>query len=263
MMRYLCPRTLTEYFECVASAGDSSYTVLSGGTDLMPRFEQGVPLPDYLIDVKRIDELSCITVDENGVTIGALTTIEMLKQSALIQQRLRALWLATRDFAGVQIRNRATIGGNICNASPAGDTLPPLYVYRAGLRLVGPQGERELPIAEFIQGPGRVALAPGELLHSIRIPTPVPDSTFVKLGLRQAMAIAVVNFAARYRLEQGRFSHLELAAGAVAPTVVTLRAVAGRCYKSGHRSGRRWNASTGRSAPFPISALRRTTGVPC
>ena len=221
-MKYYCPSTLSEYFECLNTIGSSQVSILSGGTDLMPRYEQGMPWPENIIDIKKLAELRGITEDGGRVAIGALTSMETLKQSSLIRSHFPALWMAANDFAGVQIRNRATLGGNICNASPAGDTLPPLYVYNAKLKLVNNKSTRTLPVAEFITGPGQVALQPGELLHSVILPKQSSESVFYKLGLRPAMAIAVVNFALSYRIDSGKLTDMSVAAGAVAPTVVLL-----------------------------------------
>jgi len=225
-MRYFRPRSLRQYFERIDALEASRTTILAGGTDLVPRYEQGLALPEHIIDIKAIPELGGIVERETHVEIGALTSIESLKKSAAIRKHFPALHMATDDFAGVQIRHRATLGGNIVNASPAGDTLPPLYACNAAVNIAGPRTERTVPIDAFIQGPGKVDLRPGELLRSVTLPRHHHRATFYKLGLRQAMAIAVVNFAVVYSLRGQTFSHLTIAAGAVAPRVVYLNALA-------------------------------------
>ena len=221
-MKYFRPDTLEEYFKHLSSTNGDRIRLLAGGTDLVPRFEQGAELPETLIDIKNIPQLREIRETKEHVEIGALTTIEEIHRSDLLQREFHALWLSARDFAGVQIRHRATIGGNICNASPAGDTLPPLHVFDAGLKLVGESGERTVPIGEFIIGPGQVDMKRGELLCSILLPRRSSASAFFKFGLREAMAVAVFNFAVGYRVGGNGFAELDIAAGAVAPTVVRL-----------------------------------------
>lgn len=221
-MKYTRPATLGEALHLLEATGDGA-TLLAGGTDLVPRWEQEAPLPQLLVDLKRVPELRGIRRRREGLEIGALSTMHDLLESAEVRRDWPALAASARDFAGVQIRHRATLGGNLCNASPAADTAPPLLAFGAVVRLAGPKGERELPLADFLLGPGQTALRPGELLVSLRLPRPEPLSRFVKVGLRDAMAIAVVNLAAAGEVEGGRFRRLVLAAGAVAPTVVALR----------------------------------------
>ena len=222
-MKYFRPKNIAEYFEYIQPLGEGEFTILAGGTDLVPRYDQGRSLPKYLIDIKRIEELYGIYEWDDEVEIGASTTIEDLKRSASITSSFNALGMAVADFAGAQIRSRATIGGNICNASPAGDTLPALYVFNAELKILGAECERTVPIHSFIKNPGDVGLKHGELLKSIILPKVSHRSYFVKLGLRQAMAISVVNFALAYSMEKGNFTHLSIAVGSCAPTVVYLK----------------------------------------
>lgn len=221
-MKYYRPENLSQYFDYLQEIDGLHATTLAGGTDLLPQYEQGVPISSYLIDIKKIEELRGIVEREKEIEIGALTTIAVLGKNSLVKRNCHALWMATREFAGEQIRHRATLGGNICNASPAGDTLPSLYALRARLKIVGPDSERQLPIQDFILGPGEVDLNAGEILQSIILTKQSYRSTFYKLGLRQAMSIAVVNFAIVHELKNRGFSYLSVAAGAVAPTVVYL-----------------------------------------
>ncbi len=223
-MKYFRPININEYRELVAANSDESLAILAGGTDIMPRWEQNQGLrPDILIDVKNIEELSGIREKDDRIIIGALTTVQEIKNTAIIQKKYSALWEATNHFAGVQIRHRATIGGNICNASPAGDLLPGLYAHEAQIYLAGSKGTRHLSIGEFITGPGETSLEPGELVTEIHLSKHPGKSLFYKMGLRQSMAIAVVNFAVVYNTDtRGAFTSLRVAAGAVAPTVVYL-----------------------------------------
>jgi CO/xanthine dehydrogenase FAD-binding subunit len=221
-MKYLRPRSLEQALEMFAEGG----TLLAGGTDLLPRYELGASLPDRLIDLKHVPELHGIGESNGGLELGALTTVHELLTNDLVRARFAALAESARDFAAVQIRHRATLGGNLCNASPAGDTITPLAAFGAELKVADSKGDRTIPIAHFFDGPGQTTLKKGELVRTIWIPKPLPHSRFFKLGLRDAMAISVVNAAVAAEIaktENGRiFTELKIAAGAVAPTVVTL-----------------------------------------
>jgi CO/xanthine dehydrogenase FAD-binding subunit len=221
-MIYYNPGTLQDLLTAIADL--KSYTLLSGGTDLVPRFQMGQSLPNNLVDMKLIEDLRGIKDFSNHVSIGPLTTIEEIKNSSVIQKYFPALWQSTLDFAGVQIRNRATIAGNICNASPAGDTLPPLYALNADLQLESSKSKRTVSIKTFIKGPGKTDIRPGEIVRMIQIPKNGYASLFEKIGLRGAMAISVVNAAVVYSFNTNtrQFDQLDIAAGAVAPTVVML-----------------------------------------
>lgn len=221
-MKYFQSNTLTEFFDYTRTLSAAEYTVLAGGTDLVPRYENGKTLPQHLINIKHIPGLQGIVEHDDSVEIGALTTVESLKMSAVITRLFPALSMAAREFAGLQIRNRATIGGNICNASPAGDLLPGLYAFAAELKIAGADSERIIPLKDFITAPGKTVLKKGEILKSVILPKSGFDSYFYKLGLRSSMAISVVNFALVYKFDQGRFDHLKIAAGSVAPAVVML-----------------------------------------
>ncbi len=221
-MKYYRPETLDAYFKLWHKLAEKNVTVLAGGTDLMPRYERGMEMPDHLIDLKHLSPLTSIRVSDDQIEIGALTSIQDLHDHALIQEEFTALHQAAHEFAGTQIRHRATIGGNICNASPASDLLPGLYAFDASLGITGLSGQRSVSISEFILGPGKTILADGELLTSISLPRNHVESKFIKVGLRQSMAISVVNLALVYKRLNISFTQLSVAAGAVAPTVVTL-----------------------------------------
>ncbi len=220
-MRYVRPESLDELLGFLRAGGAEGAVFLAGGTDLMPRHEMGAPLPHTLIDVKHLPELAGIAEGEGGLEIGSLTTVEMLRRDPRVRGKYPALAEAADQFAAGQIRHRATIGGNLANASPAGDLIPPLAALGAKLRLAGAGGEREVPVGDFFRGPGATVLRPGEVLRSVLLPEGL-GSRFFKLGLRRGMAISVVNFAVAFQVEAGRFTRLRIAAGAVAPTVVGL-----------------------------------------
>ncbi len=206
----------------------STVSILAGGTDLVPQWNENNSLkPEVLIDIKKINGFQGIHEDKDSLIIGALTTIQEVKNSILIQNHFGALSDAAGQFAGVQIRHRATIGGNICNASPAGDMLPGLYAHQADIQLINPRGNRLIPISDFIVGPGKTVLESNEIVSEIHLKKSGESSHFYKLGLRQSMAIAVINFAIAYSKDSDNaFTSLNISAGSVAPTVVYLRSFA-------------------------------------
>jgi len=212
-MEYFRPNTIDNYF----MISEEVFTLFAGGTDLMPRYEQGQKLPDTIIDLKKLPNFIGIKKVGDNIEIGAGTTIEELKNNDLIKKHFNALWQSTTEFGSVQIRNRATIGGNICNASPAGDTLPALYAFNANLRLQNKNGFRNVSIDELILGPGKTALEKNEILLAVILPLSSSNSIFYKLGLREAMAISVINFGIVYDENE-----LTIALGAVAPTIIRL-----------------------------------------
>ncbi len=220
-MIYSRPTSMDELQDLLRTSTEPIH-FLAGGTDLMPRWNRGGPLPAHLVDLKAIDLLSGISESAEGITFGALTTVEALRQSPVIRKRYPALAQAADQFAGLQIRHRGTIGGNLCNASPAADLVPPLVIYGAQVDLAGPNGSRSLPLEKFITGPGKTALKTHELLTAIRLPLPAGESFFHKVGLRQSMAISVVNLAGLVEHSSSNGTRFRFAAGAVAPTVVPL-----------------------------------------
>ncbi|NQT63802.1 MAG: FAD binding domain-containing protein [Candidatus Marinimicrobia bacterium] len=221
-MQFHQPTSIREFIELSSNLSDQFTTLLAGGTDLLPRYERGQALPDHLIDLKKLSDLYHINIKDDSVQIGALTSIQTIQENPLIQFEFTALHMAAHDFAGAQIRHRGTIGGNIVNASPAGDLLPALYAFDAILTLIGPEGERQLPVQEFILGPGKTALKQSEILVSVTLKRNGYKSIFQKVGLRQSMAISVVNLAFVYSQKEDVFDYLKIACGAVAPIVVTL-----------------------------------------
>ena len=212
-MKYYRPTTFDELY----SISEQDFTLFAGGTDLIPRYERGQKLPETIVDLKKLPDLNGINKVGDNILIGAGTSIEEIKKNDLIKKHFNALWQATTEFGSVQIRNRATIGGNICNASPAGDTLPSLYAFDAKLLLRNKKGKRTILIEEFILGPGKTAIDEGDILLAVILPLSPLKSMFYKLGLREAMAISVVNFSI-----VNDENELTIAIGAVAPTIVKI-----------------------------------------
>ncbi|MGB3934828.1 MAG: FAD binding domain-containing protein, partial [Burkholderiales bacterium] len=220
--RYAAPRSLDEAAE-ILRAG--SVTVLAGGTDVMPQSQAGrLQFQPLLMNVQRLPELKGIAVQGSAVRIGALVTITELLESALVRERLNLLWQACDHFASDQIRNAATVGGNLCNASPAGDTLVPLLALDASVELAAkPNGtleRRRVPLAQFLLGPGRTSRARAELLTGVEVPLPPAGfaGAFYKHGTRPGLDISTISIAVGARRDGKVLRDVRVAFGAVAPT---------------------------------------------
>ena len=196
--------------------------ILAGGSDLLVKMEHFGLRTGMIVDVKRIKSLRGITINDNVIRIGSLTTVTELLESKLLALHAPLLSQSADSFAAVQIRNRSTIGGNICNASPAGDLIPPLYALRAKLKLESVKGIRSVDVIKFFKGPGKTVLKSNEILSEISFKALLPSSTgkFYKLGQRESMAIATVALAVIYNFNKGKFNDVRIALGAVAPTVI-------------------------------------------
>ena len=223
---YWAPTTLPDALDHLRG-GD--VTILAGGTDLMPQTHAGrVTLKRGLLNVRRVPELHRVERAEGAVRIGALCTITELMRNPLVREHFGLLADACDHFASDQLRNAATIGGNVCNASPAGDTLVPLLALDAEVELASkPDGRvetRRVPLADFFTGPGRTARAPNELLCAIRLPLPPPGfvGRFFKFGTRPALDISAISIAIGGVRSGRALTHVRAAYGAVAP--VPLRA---------------------------------------
>jgi CO/xanthine dehydrogenase FAD-binding subunit len=219
------PSSLAEALSLRARHGAIPF---AGGTDLMVRFRGGAGvLPDFtrpVLFLDRCPELRGLGVRGGGLEIGAMTTLREAAESPLVHPVARG---ALMQMGGPALRTVATIGGNVCNASPAGDTIPFLYVFDAQLRLASESGERVVAAADFFTGPGRTCMRPDELLRSLFIPGWMPSrSLWRKVGTRKANALTKVSIAAFASLAgAGTLSHVRIALGAVGPTVVRLTAV--------------------------------------
>ena len=217
---YLRPRSLDEALSLKAEHAGARF--LAGGTDLLLENGCGQNCPETVISLRSVPELAAIEVGET-THIGAMTAISDILRHPDIRTRYPVLVQAARLLGSVQIRNAATIGGNLCRAAPCADMAPPLYVLEARVRLESVGGSRELAIEEFLLGPGGTALLPGEVLSAILIaPTPpAARGAFLKKG-RVKMDLSLVSVAVLVEMENGRCTKARIAAGAVAPTPVRL-----------------------------------------
>lgn len=193
--------------------------LIAGGTDLLVQMRAGRKV-GRLVDVSNLSDAPPLMRQQDGfVEVSALAPISRVVGA--LEGRLPALEASAQLFGSIQIRNRATIGGNLQNASPAADMVPPLVAAGAVAHLHGADGHREVPVAELATGPGRTVLGDGEWIHTITIPLPEGEEGFRKLGGREAMAISIVSLAWRWaQAEDGSLSRVRVAVGAVAPTVI-------------------------------------------
>ncbi len=220
-VEYHFPQSVEEAVGLLQRYGNQA-RIIAGGTDLLLRMEAEGFHPSALVDITRIPALKQLEMREDQMVIGSAVTYSELLDFPPLAEQVPFLARAIRTIGGVQVRNVATLVGNITNASPAGDTLPCLYVLQAEVHIFGPQGARSLPIEQFILGVRRTALAPAELVTHVTFPLPLQGwrGAFEKLGLRRAMAIAVVSAAVMLKEVGGRVSEARCALGAVAPTVI-------------------------------------------
>ena len=221
----LRPRSPREALRMLAEHRDA--LPIAGGTDLMVAWNAGALAGRTFLDVSPLREWSRIRHVKDAALVGALATHTDLLHHPLVRRRLPLLAEACATVGGVQIQNRGTLGGNIANASPAGDSFPPLAVYEAVVVAVSTAGRREIPFHDVFTGPKRTSLTPGELIEAVRIPLPKPPPTgqmFRKVGTRAAQAISKTVAAGLLWLKRdGTVEELRFALGSMAPTVRRLR----------------------------------------
>ncbi|MBI2180804.1 MAG: xanthine dehydrogenase family protein subunit M [Deltaproteobacteria bacterium] len=222
---YFAPQSLGDATALLRRYGTKA-RLLAGGTDLFLRMERRVVEPGVVVDLKKVRALQGIKASAKGLTIRATTLMDEIVSSHLIQRRYRIVADAAAAVGSIQTRNRATLGGNLCNASPAADTAPPLIALGARARIAGSRREREISLEDFFLAPGKTCLQSDELLKEIFIPSPAgkAGSSFQRCT-RTAMDIALVNCAVFLSLvpKRGLISDIRIALGAVAPTPVRAR----------------------------------------
>jgi carbon-monoxide dehydrogenase medium subunit len=241
---------------------DPQARVFAGGTDLLIQLRAGGRQPSAIIDVKRIPELVEIAVGDEEVRIGAAASAAAICEHPMLRRWWPGLVEAVHLIGSTQIQGRGTIGGNLCNASPAADSTCALIVNRALCVIAGPGGERTVPVEQFCTGPGRTVLAHGELLTALRVPRP-PSRTadaYLRLIPRSEMDIAVAGAAASVTLDaSGVCRAARVAIGAVAPTALLVPAAAEALVGSTIDDGALGRAAEGaRASAHPIDDKRGT-----
>ena len=266
---YLQPTTLAE---ALSALSRQPLRVLAGGTDVFPA--QGErPLSEPVLDISRIGGLAGITFSTDHIRFGATTTWSAIARATL-PPAFRALQQAAREVGALQIQNAGTIGGNLCNASPAADGVPPLLALEAQVELASSTGTRRLPLADFITGYRKTALRPGELVAAILVPRGLASagSAFLKLGVRRYLVISIAMVAAVLKVEQGRIAAARVAVGACSPVACRLpaleAALLGKAAKAGfedaitpgHLAGLAPIDDVRASAAYRLDAVRTLIG---
>lgn len=219
MHNVFLPRTLHALWQVMKE--EPGALLYAGGTDLLVKLRGKTAPPPALICLERIRELAEVRERKDIFFIGAAATHTSLLENAFLKKNFPVLARALQALGSPPIRNMGTIGGNICTASPAADTLPPLYVLDAELELLSENGARRMPVSDFIMGPGKTKLQANEILSGIWLKTSpsFPIHHFEKVGQRNALAIAVVSLAALLETKQGAITRVRLAWGSVGPSV--------------------------------------------
>jgi CO/xanthine dehydrogenase FAD-binding subunit len=220
---YLRPKTLDAAVQVLSQEGGQ---ILSGGTDFFPTLGDR-PAPDRVVDISGLDEIKNIAVEADHIRIGGLTTWSQLVVAPL-PRCFDALKMAAREIGGIQIQNRGTIAGNLCNASPAADSVPPLLALDAEIELVSAAGTRRLALAEFVVGNRKTVRRPDEILTNVFIPRTLDDSpsTFLKLGARRYLVISIVMVAAIVEKDdRGGVAEAHIAVGSCSAVARRLRAL--------------------------------------
>ena len=218
---YCRPKSLSEALEILAKEGEK-VRVLAGGTDLLVKIQEGVDAPELVVDIGELEELKGIKEESGIIELGPLVTHAGVMASELLKEKAPVLVAACSEVGAPQIRVRGTIGGNLATASPAGDSIPALYVLGAIVVLKSREGEREVPIENFFTGVKQTVIRPDELLTAVRFPAmnEAGRCFFKKLGQRKALAIAKVTVACCLVIREGIIENIRIALGAVAPTVI-------------------------------------------
>ena len=226
-MRFESPTTTKAAATLLASESGVAH-VLAGGTDLLVRMKMGSIEPDLVVDIKRIESLRTLKVAAAGVQIGAAVPAVRLSES----DKLRSLWPGVVEAANLigsdQIQGRCTVVGNLCNASPAADSVPALIAAGAKALVVGPKGKRRVAVEKVVLGPGRTSLARDEFIEAVVLPARSGKSAdaYLRFTPRTEMDIAVVSAAINLTLSRGIVQSAKVVLGAVAPTAVIVPAAA-------------------------------------
>ena len=256
---YLTPRSLNEAFSALGNGKRS--LMLAGGTDVIVQLREGRRECDQLIDLKHIPELMSYTANADGsAEIGAAVPLAELYEDAQIRAKIPALVDCASIIGGIAIQSRATLGGNLCNASPAADSSPALMALGAKLVIAASSGTREVAVEDFFAGPGRSTLQPGEILLQVKIPAPAPNSGafYHRFIPRNEMDIAVASSGVSITLDgSGNITAARVALGAVAATPLMVPAAASALV--GKPAGAEAFAAAGEaaaSAATPIDDMR-------
>jgi CO/xanthine dehydrogenase FAD-binding subunit len=222
---YIAPKDLGETLSVLSEYGKKA-RVIAGGTDLLMQMKGNLKKPDYVVDIGGIPELSYIDFNERlGLRVGAATTVRGLETSALLKEKYPVISESARQLGSIAIRNVATLGGNLCNASPSAEMAPALLGLSAKVKIAKRDGERVIPLDGFFVGPGETVLEDGELLTEIQVPPALNKSAGVYLShtTRGSIDLSIASVAAIISLSGNSCHDIKLALGAVAPTPMRAR----------------------------------------
>jgi carbon-monoxide dehydrogenase medium subunit len=222
MLDYTAPSTVEEAVRILAAASGTA-KVLAGGTDLLVQLRSGRVKPGLIVDIKKIPEISGIREKDGGFVIGAATSGAMIGECEALQKAWPGVVEATNLIGSTQVQGRASLAGNLCNASPAADSVPAMIAARATCVVAGPKGRREVQVESIVTGPGRTSLSPGEFIVEFHLPKRPPRSAeaYLRFIPRTEMDIAVVGAAVNLTLDAGGVcTDARVVLGAVAPIAV-------------------------------------------
>lgn len=258
---YLEAKSIKEAVSLIAKY-DGRAKVIAGGTDLIVQMRRGMVKPEYVINIGRIKELDYINYDKEGLKIGALTTIRSLEKSEIFNQDHLVISKAAGQLASIGVRNIATVGGNLCNASPSADMAPSLIGLGAQVKIAGLKSTRKVLLEDFFKGPGITILGNGEMLVEIQVPKVAPKTgaAYLKYGIRGSIDLAIVGVAVVIMLgKRGECQDAKIVLGAVAPT--PMRAKKAEEILKGKKIDQELIEESGRMASEearPISDVRAT-----
>ena len=219
------PQSLAEASALLIKLGSAAH-VMAGATDLLVEIREDLRSCEHVVNIKKITGLAEFSCDsERGLQFGALVTARKIETSPEVIALYPNLATAASQLGSIQVRNRATVVGNICRASPSADTIPPLIADGAWLTIYSESGEREVAIEDFFTGPGRTVLKPGDIVTGVTVPPPAASSgrSYIKHGRRKAMELATVGVAVSLEQKDGKCCDIRIALGAVAPTPIRAR----------------------------------------
>lgn len=260
-IEYECPQTLDDAVALFRRHGDNA-RALAGGTDLLVQMKAGRRQQGVVIDIKKIPEMNAVKYDPvKGLTLGAAVACYKIYGDASVRAHYPGLVDAVEIIGGTPIQGRATVGGNLCNASPSADAIPALIAYGAICHIAGPGGVRHVPAEEFCTGPGKNVLAANEILVALHLPPPAAHSgaAYLRFIPRNEMDIAVVGVGAAVEVTDGKLHAVRVALASVAPTPVFVTE-AGHALegKAANAESIQLAANLAKAAAKPISDMRGT-----
>lgn len=220
---YSRPSSINEALSTIKNSNDSALKVLAGGTDLIIQMRAGLQSPEHLLDIKQIPEATAITIGADHIRIGAAVSFAQLCDNSKLRQQYPGVIEGLELVGSTQVQSRATLGGNLCNASPAADSVPALITANAECLIIGPDGQRQVPVSDICLGPGKTSLKSNEFILEFILPIPGSGSAdaYLRFTPRNEMDIAVVGVATNLTLDQaGVCTQVRIVIGAIAPTAL-------------------------------------------